>query len=45
MWILFNPVVALTGNGVLGLCLLFFVSNGLELVDLLYITDDQAIDH
>jgi len=45
MWILYNPVVALTANGVLLVCLFFFLSNGAELFDLLYIRDDQAIDH
>ena len=45
MWILYNAVVALTANCVFGLCLFFFVTNGAELVDLLYISDDQAIDH
>ena len=40
MWILYNPIVALTANGVLAICLFFFVSNGAELIDLLYITDD-----
>ena len=45
MWILFSPIVALTGNLVLSLCLFFFVTNGAELVDLLYISDDMAVDH
>ena len=45
MWILYTPIVALTANGVLGLCLFFFITNGAELFDLLYISDDQAIDH
>ena len=45
MWILFNFIVALTGNLVLGLCVFFFVTNGAELYDLLWISDDQAIDH
>ena len=45
MWVLFDTVVALTANSVLGICLFFFISNGVELFDLLYITDDQAIDH
>ena len=44
MWIIYTPVVALTSNIVLGFCLFFFVTNGAELVDLLYISDDQAID-
>ena len=45
MWILFTPIVALTANGVLGICLFFFITNGVELFDLLYISDDNAIDH
>ena len=45
MWIMYNPVVAITANGVFGLCLFFFVTNGAELYDLLFISDDQAIDH
>ena len=40
MWILFNPIVALTSNAVLALTLFFFVTNGVELFDLLHITDD-----
>ena len=45
MWIEFSPIVAITANIVLGLCLFFFVTNGAELVDLLYISDEDAIDH
>ena len=37
--------MALSANGVLGLTLFFFVTNGAELFDLLYISDDDAIDH
>ena len=33
MWILYNPIVALTANGVLAVCLFFFISNGAELID------------
>ena len=40
MWGLYNPVVALSGNIILGICLFFFFSNGVELYDLLYIGDD-----
>ena len=45
MWILFSPVVAFSANAVLGLTLFFFVTNGVEIFDLLYISDEQAIDH
>lgn len=45
MWVLFNPIVALTGNGVLSVTLFLFVSNGAELFDLLYISDENAVDH
>ena len=45
MWILYTPIVALTANGVLALTLFFFVTSGVELFDLLYITDEQAIGH
>lgn len=45
MWILYTPIVALTANGVLALCLFFFVTNGAELYDLLYISDEDAVDH
>ena len=44
-WILFSPIVALSANAVLGLTLFFFVTNGVEIFDLLYISDDQTIDH
>ena len=44
MWIEFSPIVAITANSVLGLCLFFFVTNGAELIDLLYISDEMAID-
>ena len=45
MWILYNPIVAVSANGVLGVCLFFFITNGAELIDSLYISDDQAINH
>lgn len=45
MWILYTPIVALTANGVLGVCLFFFVTNGAELAELLYISDEQAVDN
>ena len=39
MWILYVPIVAITANAVLALTAFFFVTNGAELIDLLYITD------
>ena len=45
MWILYNPIVALTANGILAITLFIFLTNGAELFDLLYISDDEAIDH
>lgn len=45
MWVLYTPIVALTANIVLGICLFFFVTNGAELIDLLYINDEDAINH
>lgn len=44
MWIIYLPIVALTANAVLALTAFFFVTNGAELIDELYITDDNAID-
>ena len=44
MWIIYSPIVALTANAVLALTAFFFVTNGAELIDQLYITDDDAID-
>ena len=45
MWILYDPVVALSINIVLGIFLYFFVTNGLEIFGLLYVSDDQAISN
>ena len=45
MWILYNPIVALTANGVLAITLFIFLTNGAELYELLWISDEDAIDH
>ena len=45
MWILYDPIVALSINIVLGIFLFFFVTNGLEIFNLLYVSDDQAISN
>ena len=42
MWVLYDAPVAIAINIILAIFLYFFISNGMELLDLLYITDDQA---
>jgi hypothetical protein len=42
MWILYDGVVALVINIILGLFLYFFVRNGYDLYDMLYVTDEEA---
>ena len=42
MWVLYDVPVAIAINIVLAIFLYFFISNGMELLDLLYISEDQA---
>jgi hypothetical protein len=44
MWLLYQKVVAIVVNVVLGFFLFFFFSNGSELFKQLYITDEQSTD-
>jgi len=45
LWGAYPPIVALSGNIVLGLCLYFFVTNGYELISVLYISEDDAVSN
>ena len=42
MWILYDPIVAFSINIILLAFLFLFASNGIELLDLLYIADTEA---
>lgn len=44
MWVLYQNLVAIVVNVVLGLFLVFFFLNGSELFSSLYISDDQTTD-
>ena len=45
LWGAYPPIVALSGNLVLGLCLYFFATNGFELVGELYVSEDDAVSN
>ena len=45
LWGAYPVVVALTGNIVLGLCLLFFITNGIELFGALYVGEEEAVSN
>ena len=45
LWGAYAKPVALAGNLVLGLCLFFFITNGIELFNQLYISDDEAVSN
>ena len=44
MWILYSVIVAICANIVLGLFLFFFLRNGWELYNDLYVGEDDATD-
>lgn len=44
MWLLYSTVVAIVTNVVLAVFLFFFISNGIQLVDELFVSDNDAID-
>jgi hypothetical protein len=44
MWLLYQNVVAIVVNVVLGFFLFFFFLNGFDLFEKLYISDEQSID-
>lgn len=45
LWGAYPKLVALSGNIVLAFCLIFFISNGFELVGQLYISEDEAVSN
>ena len=44
MWILYNSIIALTVNLVLGYFLYMFVINGIDVHTKLYVNDEDATD-
>ena len=45
LWGAYPVVVALSGNIVLCLCLIFFINNGVELIGQLYVDEDEAVSN